>query len=114
MDMCDADLRKTRSAAREISYFNKPQQKQQFTFQKRNEPQTRQVNYGCGRPKNSFESAHHQNYSNRHRNQVNDERCYRHRTQGYSATRCDSPNTCPMRDIIALLTSKNGHPSSSQ
>ena len=51
MDMCDADLRKTRDVAREINYFNKPQQKHQITFQKRNEPQTRQVNYGYGRPK---------------------------------------------------------------
>ena len=84
--MCDADLRKTWDAAREVSYFNKPQQKQQLTFQKRNEPRTRQVNYGYGRPRNS---------------------------KDYNATRCDSPNTYPMRDIIAPLTSKNGHPSSS-
>ena len=27
MEMCDADLRKNRDAAREVSYFNKPQQK---------------------------------------------------------------------------------------
>ena len=36
MDICDADFRKSKDAAIETKYFNKPQQGQHFSFQKRN------------------------------------------------------------------------------
>ena len=115
MDCCDADLRKTRDASKEVRYFNRSPRNQQFQPQRRNEPSMRQDNYGYREPRNAFENNQLRNYGNRrYRNQVNDDLCYRHRTQGYNAVRCDRPDTCPMRDVIAPYQPKNGLPSSSQ
>ena len=113
MDVCDADIRNSRDAAREVRYFNKPRRSQQFLNQRRNEQSTRQ--FGQRQTGDSFNNAHHQNSGYRqHRSQVDNRLCYLHKMHGPSARGCDNPDTCPMGYVTAPYQQKNGHPSSFQ
>ena len=110
MDVCDADIRNSREAAREVRYFNKPRRSQQFLNHRRNEQPTRQ--FGQRQIGDSFNNAHHQNSGSRqYRSQVNNRLCYLHKMHGPSARGCDNPDTCPMGHVTAPYQQKNGHPS---
>ena len=112
MDVCDADLRNSRDASREIRYFNRPK-RQQFMSQRRNAQPFR--NFGQRQTAGSYNNAHYQNSDNRqYINQDDNRLCYQHKMYGPSARGCDNPDICPMGNVSASYQQKNDHPSSFQ